>query len=1021
MKVKAGGLIAFVTSSGTLDKKDETVRKMLSERADLVGAVRLPNNTFKANAGTEVTSDVIFLQKRNTPPEIEPEWVKLGSTEDGLIINKYYETHPDMVLGKIVAGNKLYGRDNDTMCVPIDGTDLKQLMLEAVGKLSAQISDAKAADVYPAKKAAEVTPPEELKNFSLFEYDNKIYFKTADKVYDFKYDKTNKQHARARAFIALRDTTRELLRAQEGNRSESEIKSLQTKLNELYDDFYAKYGLINSAANKRAFREDFSYNLVATLEKDFTDDKLVAKSDIFTKRTIVSAQAVDHVDEPSEALALSLAEKTVVDFDYMSGLTNMTKEQLVATLKGEIYEVPFSNGEYQSASEYLSGDIREKLHIAEDAASQDERFAENVVALSKAMPEPLKAGDIDARLGATWIDTKYYEQFMYETFGTPYDKRSDTSSRAFWRKPQKIEVEYSPVTNQYNITNKRSDRSVSVTKNFGTDKINAYEIMESLLNLKDPKITKIVIDPVEGKEKRMVDIEATRLAQKKADKIRSAFKDWIFDKQERREELVNIYNERFNSIRPREYDGSRLRFPQMNSDITMQEHQKNAIAHALCGNALFAHSVGAGKTFEMIASAMEAKRLGLCTKTLMCVPNHLTEQIGSDFMKLYPSANILVATKNDFTKNNRQQLFAKIATGNFDAVIVGHSQLKMIPMNKERQEAMLQSQIDDITEGIQTYKQKYEDKSFNVKAMERTRKGLQKQLDELRAKKQDDLITFEEMGIDKLIVDEAHEFKNLFTPTKMQNVSGISSSASQKSLDLFMKCQYLDEKTGGKGIILATGTPLSNSVTELHTMMRFLEYDFLKSKDLHHFDNFIAVFGQQKTDWELAPAGNKFKQRTRIAEFSGLPELMSMFKQVADVRTADTLKLKVPECETHIVNVEATEFQKTLVQELADRADDVQDGKVEPTVDNMLRITSDGRKLGLDPRLIDPSFEDDPSTKLNQCVNNVFDIYKSTETEKLTQIVFCDLGVPHKVMNDKELPVNQQILGLQKRTPQCRM
>lgn len=813
-KVKNGGIVAFVTSSGTLDKADESIRRKLSEKADLLGAIRLPNTAFKANAGTEVTADIIFLQKNTNRPVISdmtiPDWVHIGQTEDGLSINKYFEQHPEMVLGKMVAGNKLYGREDDTMCVPIEGADLKELLDNAVNSLSGQISDVKAASVYPEKKPGEITPPDDLRNYSLFEYENKIYFKTAEDVFDFRYDKTNKQHKKAKAFIELRDSTRELLTAQEENRSDDVIKGLQAKLNELYDEFYAKYGLINSAANKKAFREDISYNLVATLEKEFAEDKLISKSDIFTKRTIMPAKAIDHVESPTEALALSMAEKAVVDFEYMEKLTDKTKEQLISELKGEIFEIPFSDGQYQTASEYLSGDIRQKLRTAKSAASTDSKFNENIAALGAALPEPLKAGDIDVKIGATWVDPKYYEQFMYETFGTPYDKRSDTTSKSFWRKPQKIEVEYSKYTNQYNITNKRADRSVSVSKTYGTDKINAYEIMECLLNLKDPKITKVITDD-NGKEKRVVDIEATKIAQKKADKIRSAFKDWIFDKQERREELVKIYNELFNSIRPREYDGSHLRFPQMNSDITMQEHQKNAIAHALFGgNTLFAHSVGAGKTFEMIAAAMESKRLGLCTKSLMCVPNHLTEQIGADFMKLYPSANILVATKNDFTKNNRQQLFSKIATGNYDAVIIGHSQLKMIPMDKERQENLLVKQINDIAEGIQSYKSKYEDKDFNVKAMERIKKGLEKALEELRAKKQDDVITFEEMGIDKLIVDEAHEFKNLFTATKMQNVSGISSSASQKSLDLFMKCQYLDEKTGGKGIILATGTPYAS-------------------------------------------------------------------------------------------------------------------------------------------------------------------------------------------------------------------
>lgn len=1001
-KLKNGGIMAFVTSTGTLDKRDESTRRMLADKADFIGAIRLPggkNGAFKDNAGTDVTTDIIFLQKHDGKSVAEmsdiPDWIHISETADGLPINKYFEQHPDMVLGTVVEGNKLYG--NGTMVVAEDGFDLKSALHEAVGKLSAEISPDRGRDVYAKTSPGEVEPPEELRSFSLFEKDNNIYFKTGDKACEFKYNQKTATYKRAKAFISLRDTTRELLTAQEQDRSESEIKRLQVQLNDEYDEFYKNYGLINSAGNKKIFRADISYNLLTTLEKEHDGKVLIAKSDMFTKRTIKPAKAVEHVDTAMEALTLSVAERAKVDFDYMQMLIDMPKEALIAELKGEIFPVPELSGEYQTKSEYLSGDIRQKLNAATEAAKIDSRYEENVKALEIAMPEPLKAGDIDIKIGAAWIDPKIYEQFMYEVFQTPRENRSDVDTHSFWKKPQKITVEYSDFSNSYIVKNKRADHSVTVTKNFGTDKINAYGIMESLLNLRDPKITKLVPDPNNpGKDKRVVDIEATKLAQRKAEKVKKSFKEWIFKEPERREKLVKLYNEKFNCIRPREYDGSNLRFPQMNAEIELQEHQKNAVAHALFGgNTLFAHSVGAGKTFDMIASAMESKRLGLCTKSLIVVPNHLTEQIGGDFMKLYPAANILVATKNDFTKSNRQKLFSKIATGNYDAVIIGHSQLKMIPVSKERQENILQSQINDITNGIKQYKEQNEGGSFSVKAMERTKKSLVKRLDSLRAKKQDDVLTFEEMGIDKLILDEAHEFKNLFTPTKLQNVSGISSSASEKALDLFLKCQYLDEKTGGKGIIMATGTPLSNSVTELHTMMRYLEYDFLKSKGLEHFDNWVTVFGEQKTDWELAPAGNKFKQRTRIAHYTGLPELMSMFKQVADVRTADTLNLKVPECETHIVNVEATDFQKQLVQELADRADDVQDRSVDPTEDNMLRITSDGRKLGLDPRLIDSSFEDNPNTKLNQCVNNVFQIYEDTAADKSTQIIFCDLGVPH--------------------------
>lgn len=1000
-KVKDGGLIAFITSTGTLDKKDESIRKMIAEKADLIGAIRLPSGAFKANAGTEVTSDIIFLQKRSTPQTQTPEWVHIGETDDGLSVNKYFLDNSDMILGELVKDTNPLS--SGTMVKSFENLELKELLSNAVDKLSATISEERAKDVYERNTENAMRPPEELRNYSLFEVDNNIYFKLDNKAYDFKYNQKTATYKRAKAFIELRDTTRALLAAQEQNKPDEIIKELQVKLNSQYDDFYSHYGLISSSGNRKIFREDISYNLLTTLEKEHNGKELIAKSDIFTKRTIKPAQAIEHADTALEALTLSIAEKARIDFAYMEKLTDISKDTLIKELQGEIFEIPFSNGVYQERSEYLSGDIRKKLNAAIEAAKTDSRFEGNIKALEGAMPEPLKAGDIEVKLGATWIDPKLYEQFMYETFKTPKEYRSDVESYSFWKKPKKIEVEYSNTANAYLIKNKRSDTSVTVTKSFGTDKINAYGIMESLLNLRIPKITKEIDDPNnEGKKKRVEDVEASKLAQRKAEKIKAAFKDWIFKDPERREELVKIYNERFNCIRPREYDGSNLRFPQMNSEITMQEHQKNAIAHALFGgNTLFAHSVGAGKTYEMIASAMESKRLGLCTKALMVVPNHLTEQIGADFMKLYPSANILVATKSDFTKANRQKLFSKIATGNYDAVIIGHSQLKAIPMSKERQEMILQNQIDDISQGIKLYKEQKEENSFSVKAMERTRKSLLKNLETLRAKKQDDVITFEQMGIDKLIVDEAHEFKNLFTATKLQNISGISTSASQKSLDLFMKCQYLDEKTDGKGIIMATGTPLSNSVTELHTMMRYLEYDFLKDKGLDHFDNWITIFGEQKTDWELAPAGNKFKQKTRISHYTGLPELMSMFKQIADVRTADTLNLNVPECETHIINVEATDFQKTLVQELADRADDVQAGNVDPTIDNMLRITSDGRKLGLDPRLIDPDYEDNPNTKLNQCVENVFRIYQDTSADKLTQIVFCDLGVPHN-----DTPVN---------------
>lgn len=1001
-KVKEGGIVAFVTSKGTLDKKDESFRRQLAEKADLVGAVRLPNTAFKANAGTEVTSDILFLQKRSAPPEELPDWVHLGKTEGGLRVNSYFAENPEMVLGTIVEGNKLYGRNDDTMCIPIEGADLRQQIHEAVQKLDTQISAVKTNEVFRFSDKQVTMTAAELRPFSFFKDDKgDIYLKGGEsKLGNFDVSKVmdtkSKDYDRMTAFIDLRDTVRELLKVQADDRPENEIKAVQQKLSVQYDDFYKKYGLLHSRKNRQVLRDDCSYNLLLTLEKEFDKDKLIAKSDIFTKRTIRPSKPIEHVDTALEALAISMAETAKVDLEYMSKLTDMSQELLIAELKGEIFLVP-NTGEYQPASEYLSGDIRQKLDIAAAYAESDSRFAENVTALEKAMPEPLKAGDIDVKIGATWIPKELYQQFMYELFQTPRENREDVK-KAFWVKPKNITVDYSEHTNTWHIENKKADSSVLSRRDFGTKNMSAYEIMEQLLNLKEPKVYKseTYLD-LNGneKERRVVDIKATKIVQQKAAKIKQAFKDWIFKDPERAIPLVEQYNRQFNSIRPREYDGSALRFPGMNSAITLKEHQKNAIAHALFGgNTLFAHCVGAGKTFEMIATAMESKRLGLCTKPLFAVPNHLTEQIGEDFQKLYPGSNILVATKNDFKKENRQQLFSKIATGDFDAVIIGHSQLGMIPLSKERQVSILQDQIDDIMAGIEELK-KAEGSRFQVKQMERTKKSLEAKLDKLE-KTHDDILTFEEMGIDKLIVDEAHEFKNVPTQTKLTNVAGISSSASQKALDLFMKCRYLDEKTSGRGVIMATGTPLSNSVTELHTMMRFLEYDFLKDHGLSNFDNWVTVFGEQKTEWELAPAGNKFKERTRIANYTGLPELMSMFKQVADVRTADTLDLATPEMKYHIENIEATEFQKTLVQELSDRADDVQSGNVDPSVDNMLRITSDGRKLGLDPRLIDPSFEDNPDTKLNQCVRNVTQIYHDTAEEKLTQIIFCDLGVPKK-------------------------
>lgn len=1013
-KVRDGGIVAFVTSKGTLDKKDSSFRKTLAERADLVGAVRLPNNAFKS-AGTEVTADIIFLQKREKKSEIEPSWVHTGQLENGLTVNNYFVEHPEMILGEVVEGNKMFGRTDDTMCVPFnDGRTLSELLSSAVKNINFEYS-ASAEKLIPVSEHLTAEPLK-LRLQSFYRRNGEIYFYGSDKsgkIVNVSADKAlgkKLNHERINSFIDIRDTLRELLDVQQYDDKDSEIAQLQEKLNNCYDSFYSKYGLLHSSYNHSLLNSDGAYPLVASLEADFAKDNnlLVKKSDIFTERVNKPTATISHVDTAEEALAVCVAEKGVIDFEYMSQITDVPPEDLKIGLreKGEIFAVPSYTGdedyEYQTASEYLSGDIYAKLDMAKAYASVNGIYESNVVALKEVLPTPLKAGDIDINLGATWIDKKYYEQFMYEIFETPQSLKSDYVSRFF--KSDRIELDYSEYSGRWNITNKRADLSVTTVKTYGASGLSAYQIFESVLNLSEPKVYKDKVDEYgvverdkNNKPVRVLDVEATQVVQQKANAIRREFKNWIFKDANRRRDIVDTYNRTFNCVHAREYDGSHLNFPGMNSNIQLHEHQKNAIAHAIYGgNTLFAHSVGAGKTFEMIATAMECKRLGLCHKSLFAVPNHLTEQVGADFLKLYPNANILVATKDDFKSSNRKMLMSKIATGNYDAVIIGHTQLKMLPLSPERQEAFLQSQIDDIVAGLAEMKAQDGNK-FTVKEMERTKKNLENQLEKLQSSKKDNTVYFEELGIDKLFVDEAHEFKNLYCATKLQNVSGISSRASQRATELFAKCRYLDEKTGGKGVVFATGTPLSNSVTELHTMMRYLNYDFLAShNNMQNFDNWISAFGVQKKEYELAPAGNKFKERTRIAEYSNLPELMSMFKMVADVKTAETLKLKVPDCELHIVDVEPTELQKELVDELSDRADEVNSGSVDPSQDNMLKITGDGRKLGLDPRLISPDFEDDPNTKLNVCVNNVFDIYTDTAKDKLTQIVFCDLGVPSK-------------------------
>lgn len=989
-KVKEGGIVAVVTSTGTLDKRNSAAREYLAQRADLLGAIRLPNNAFKANAGTEVTTDILFLQKRSEPPVERPSWVDLGQTANGLPVNQYFADHPDMVLGTIVEGNKLYGgtHGTNTMCIPLEGADLKKQLHKAISKIHGQIHTAPSLD--NVREEAEVSG---LQPFTYTLEDQKLLFRAGSEVRTFSGSETERR--RILGMIQLRDTTRELLQAQMDNAPDERIIQLQRQLNEQYDTFRMKYGLIHGSANKRLFADDAGWGLICSLEKEYTKNKLIQKSDIFTHRTIRPPKKIEHVATAQDALAVSIQERAAVDLPFMEQISGLESKQLISELREKIFPVPGSAmapnqpPAYVIADEYLSGNIREKLDQAKEAAQTDSRFAGNVSALEKVMPEPLKAGDIDVQLGATWIPAKYVQKFMYETFKTPLDWQESAYSSG-------IQISYLKAANQWLISGRQPlIIPADVERLYGTKEMSPYRLLETALNLKDPKVYMTVRNPGDI-ERRVLDLDATRLARQKMQKIKAAFSQWIFQDPDRREDLVQIYNTAFNSIRPREYDGSHLEFPGMNVNIQLHAHQKNAIAHALYGgNTLFAHSVGAGKTFEMIATAMEGKRLGLCHKSMFVVPKHLTEQVGEDFHRLYPNANVLVATSKDFKAENRRELMAKIATGNYDAVVISHSQFGLLPVSRERQESMIREQIQEVVNSITQLKHEDGDR-IQIKAMERTKHVLESNLRKLLDMPKDKFnVTFEQLGIDKLFVDEAHEFKNLFSPTKLTNVAGLSSSASRKATDLYTKCRYLDEVTGGKGVVFATGTPISNTITELHTMMRYLQHDTLKKCGIEAFDSWVSTFGKPETAYELSPAGNKWRQKTRIAKYSNLPELVSMFKQCADIKTPDILNLDVPECRLHVIETEATDFQKELVAELSDRADIVQAGGVDPSEDNMLRITGDGRKVGLDPRLIDPEFEDDPNTKLNQCVRNVFRIWEESKPDLAAQLIFCDLGVPH--------------------------
>ena len=981
-QVRPGGVIAFVTSRYTMDSKDDRARKYIAERAELLGAIRLPNNAFKANAGTDVVSDILFLQKREQPSIAEPEWTQLGENADGFSINNYFIHHPEMILGRQSAESTQYGKQDFTV-EPLEGADLAAQLHEAVQHVGGIYQAAELPDLGEEDQIQDTIPADpDVKNYSYTLVDGEVYYRENSIMVKPDLNATAKE--RVKGMIELRDCVQSLILQQmDGFISDMTIQQTQQKLNRLYDTFTDKYGLINARANSLAFSDDSSYYLLCSLEILNENGDLERKADIFTKRTIKPHEVVASVDTASEALALSISEKACVDMPYMAQLSGKSQDELIDELNGVIFLDP-ARGNWQTADEYLSGNVRQKLREAEAAAVDAPGYAPNVEALRQAQPKDLDASEIEVRLGATWIDEWYIQQFMEQTLHPPYNRKNP------------IQVSYSPSTAEWNISGKStpSKQDVTAYMTYGTERANAYRILEDTLNLRDVRIYDTVYD-ADGTERRVLNSKETTLAQQKQQAIKDAFQEWIWRDPNRRQTLVQQYNERFNSIRPREYDSSHIRFSGMSPEITLREHQKNAIAHILYGgNTLLAHEVGAGKTFEMVAAVMESKRLGLCQKAMFVVPNHLTEQWASEFLRLYPSANILVTTKKDFETRNRKKFCARIATGDYDAVIIGHSQFEKIPISKERQEHLLQEQIYEIEDGIRELRAANAER-FTIKSLERTKRGLELRLQKLQAAdRKDDVVTFEQLGIDRLYVDEAHSYKNLFLYTKMRNVAGLSTSDAQKSSDMLLKCRYIDEITDGKGVVFATGTPVSNSMTELFTMMRYLQHDLLQQKGLAHFDCWASTFGETTTAIELAPEGTGYRARTRFAKFYNLPELMSMFKIAADIKTADQLHLPRPEAVYHTEVSQPTAIQKEMVQMLSERAAKVHSGTVDPSNDNMLKITSDGRKLGLDQRIINPDLPDDPSSKVNRCVDNIFRIWQDGQADKLTQLVFCDLSTP---------------------------
>ena len=978
--VRPGGVVAVVTSSGTLDKQNPAVRQYIANRADLLGAIRLPDNAFRKNAGTDVVSDILFLQKRDCASLEQPEWVQLDTTPEGYRMNAYFVRHPEMVLGELSVESTQYGKQEVTV-KPIEGMELAVQLKEAVSHIQGEITENTLDDFELTETDRTIPADPAVRNFSFTNVDGKVYYRENSKMNPVELPALTAE--RVLGMIELRNVTQELIQCQMEDGSDEEIALLQKKLNQQYDRFSSRYGLISSTANRRAFSQDSSYCLLASLEYLDEEGKLKRKADIFSKRTIRRAEPVTSVDTASEALAVSIGERAKVDLPFMAELSGKTEEQITGELAGAIFRNPLTD-KWETSDEYLSGNVREKLGIAEKFAENHPECEVNVQYLKKVQPKDLDASEIEVRLGATWVDTEYITQFMGETFHTPG-----------YYLGSKIDVRYAAVNGQWNITGKNMDSrgNALVQSTYGTQRANAYRLLEDALNLRDTKIYDTIED-ADG-EHRVLNKKETMLAQQKQEMIKETFKEWIFRDIDRREALCKKYNELFNSSRPREYDGSHIQFTGMTPEITLMSHQKNAVAHILYGNnTLLAHCVGAGKTFQMIAAGMESRRLGLSQKNLYVVPNHLTEQWGSDFLRLYPGANVLVATKKDFEPANRKKFCSRIATGDYDAIIIGHSQFERIPLSVERQAAAIEKQIRDITMAIEDAEGQ-EGTRYTVKQMEKTRKSLQTRLDKLNDQtRKDDVVTFEQLGVDRLFVDESHNYKNLFLYTKMRNIAGIAQTDAQKSSDMFMKCQYLDELTGGKGVTFATGTPVSNSMVELYTIMRYLQYDTIQKMGLGHFDSWAAAFGETVTAIELSPEGTGYRAKTRFARFFNLPELISLFKESADIQTADMLNLPVPEAEYINEVLKPSEIQQDMVSAFADRAEAVRSGLVEPTEDNMLKITNDGRKCALDQRLLNDMLPDEEDSKVNRCVKNTYDIWEETAEKKSTQLIFCDLSTP---------------------------